>query len=174
MPSSRSRLLLIAGCVTIHIVLVWQIPVICAQEILLEEQKLTACVASAGDFFGWAVALQGDILIVGSPEDDDNGFGSGSAYVFTGSDFGWQQEAELLASDGAEGDQFGHTVAISGNRIVVGARLSDELEFGAGAAYVYVRSGSTWNEEAKLLAEDGQESEIGWERRSESMKRRSW
>ncbi len=65
------------------------------------------------------------------------------------------ESARLLASDGAAGDWFGYSVSISGNVAVVGASGDDDLGNGAGAAYVFRYNGSTWVEEAKLLASDG-------------------
>ncbi|MCZ6661914.1 MAG: FG-GAP repeat protein, partial [Actinobacteria bacterium] len=64
------------------------------------------------------------------------------------------QQAKLTASDGATFDLFGVSVAIFGATVVVGATLDDDAGEGSGSAYVFVRSGTTWSEEAKLTASD--------------------
>ena len=118
-----------------------------------ERQKLTAGDADAGDIFGSAVSIDGDYAIVGSLWDDDKGSRSGSAYIFMRSKNRWEEEAKLTASDGAKGDEFGFAVHISGNYAIVGAYSHNS---GIGAAYVFARNGTTWIEEAKLTASDGQ------------------
>ncbi len=113
-----------------------------------EEQKLVADDASPGDWFGLSVAVEGDTAVVGTWDGDGLVVDSGSAYVFARNGTPWTQEAELLASDGNQGDHFGKVVAISGDTIVVGASANTPVQ---GAAYVFVRSGSSWVEQQKLL-----------------------
>ena len=64
-------------------------------------------------------------------------------------------EFKITASDGAAGDVFGHSVSISGDHAVVGAWLDDDNGTNSGSAYVFKRTGTSWMEEAKLLASDG-------------------
>jgi len=109
---------------------------------------------SAGDQFGISVAITGDTIVVGASLDDDNGTDSGSAYVFTHTGTTWTQQAKLTASDGAAGDYFGRRVAIAGDTIVVGARYDDDNGTWSGSAYVFMRTGTTWIEQAKLTASD--------------------
>jgi hypothetical protein len=116
------------------------------------QQKLTASDGAASDYFGRTVAIDGDVAVVGSNWDDDLGDSSGSAYVFTRSGNTWTEEAKLLASDGAAGDYFGFSVAVSGNTVVVGASRRDEVNTDAGAAYVFTGSGGVWTQQAKLTA----------------------
>jgi hypothetical protein len=116
--------------------------------------KLTASDAAAGDFFGFSVSISGDTAIVGAYGDDDAGAFSGSAYVFVWSDTTWIQQAKLIASDAAAGDQFGSSVSISGDTAIVGAPLHNDAGSDSGSAYVFVRSGTTWSEQAKLTASD--------------------
>jgi hypothetical protein len=122
--------------------------------------KLTASDAAAGDWFGYSVAISGDTVVVGAPGDDDNGSQSGSAYVFgrnqTGAD-NWGQVAKLTASDGAAGDWFGYSVAISGDTVVVGAPYDDDNGAYSGSAYVFERNqtgADNWGQVAKLTASD--------------------
>ena len=121
-----------------------------------EQAKLIASDAATSDQFGH-VAISGDTIIVGAGAHDHAGLdGAGSAYVFVRSGTTWTQQAELVPSDAAVGDAFGFSVAIHGETAVVGAQ-SDDLGVGAdaGSAYVFVRSGTTWTEQAKLVASDG-------------------
>ena len=120
-----------------------------------QQQKLTASDGVSSVRFGATVALSGDTLVVGADSDDDKGSMSGSVYVFVRSDTTWTQQQKLTASDGAAWDFFGDAVAMSGNTVVVGARGEDDKADGAGAAYVFVRSGSTWSQQQKLTANDG-------------------
>ncbi|WP_108812117.1 FG-GAP repeat protein [Sphingorhabdus sp. Alg231-15] len=125
-----------------------------------QQMKLTAADGAEGDAFGQSIALSGDTLVIGAPHDDDKGNGSGSVYVFTRSGTTWNRQAKLTAADGADGDLFGISVALSHNTILVGADLNDEKAIDAGAAYVFVRSGDSWRQQAKLTAADGAQTDI--------------
>jgi hypothetical protein len=113
--------------------------------------KLVPVDATAtSDFFGYDVAIQGNIAVVGVPNDDDKGLQSGSVYLFdvpTG-----QQIAKILAGDGAAGDQFGHAVEINGNTLIIGA--SGDSDKGRGSGSVYLFDVQTKNQIAKLVASD--------------------
>ena len=119
-----------------------------------EEAYLFAGDAAAGDQFGVSVALSGDYAIVGAWLDDDAGTSSGAAYVFVRAGGTWGQQAKLTADDAAEGDAFGFAVALDGARAVIGALYDDDGGSDSGAAYVFVREGDTWTQEAKLTASD--------------------
>jgi len=119
-----------------------------------QQAKLTASDAAAGDEFGHNVAISGETAVVGAEEDDDGGFFSGSAYVFVRSGTTWTQQAKLTASDAAPIDRFGHGVSISGDTAIVGSYLDDDGGMDSGSAYVFVRSGTTWTQQAKLTASD--------------------
>ncbi|KAJ1460279.1 FG-GAP repeat-domain-containing protein [Pelagophyceae sp. CCMP2097] len=110
-------------------------------------------------YFGHAVAIDGDTIVVGAYKDDDKGSDSGSAYVFVKGDGvgSWSQDAKLTAADSAKLDYFGFSVGISGDYIVVGADSDDDKGPNAGAAYVFVKGEgvASWNEKAKLTAADG-------------------
>ncbi|MCH7638004.1 MAG: T9SS type A sorting domain-containing protein [Bacteroidetes bacterium] len=119
-----------------------------------EEQKLIASDGSAWDQFGQSVSVYDDIVVVGASGDDEY---SGSVYVFRWNGMKWQEEQKLIASDGVEGDQFGHSVSVSGNVLLVGARSEDDNGSGSGSAYVFRWNGVMWVEEQKLVASDGAE-----------------
>lgn len=120
-----------------------------------QEAKLVASDGMAGAEFGRSVAIQGNVAVVGAWRSQGQLSSSGAAYVFRKVAGSWIQEAKLVASDGAVGDEFGVVVDIDGDTIVVGADCDDRASLvDAGAAYVYVHNGSSWTEQAKLVAAD--------------------
>ena len=120
-----------------------------------QEVKLLASDGAADDLFGNSVSISGDYAVVGAFWHDDNGSDAGSAYVFKRTGTSWTQEVKLLASDGAADDLFGKSVSISGDYAVVGAFGHDGNGNDAGSAYIFKRTGTSWAQEAKLLASDG-------------------
>ena len=100
---------------------------------MTETTKLTADDGAYGDGFGLSVSIWEDTAVIGAYGDTDNGFLSGSAYVFQRRGSIWIEKAKLLPSDGAEADFFGVSVAISGQTVVVGARYANIT----GAGYVF-------------------------------------
>lgn len=120
-----------------------------------EEAELRGSDSELNDGFGFSVALWEDTIVSGAALDDDNGQDSGSAYVFLRAGTQWSQQAKLLASDGEAGDRFGVSVAVEGDALVAGAMADDGSWADSGSAYVFVRNGALWTEEAKLLADDG-------------------
>jgi FG-GAP repeat len=124
-----------------------------------QQAKLTAADAHSADHLGLTVALSGDTALVATTDTDDNGDRSGSAYVFVRSGTSWTQQAKLLPADGAERDQFGISATISGDTAIVGAYGDDDLANSSGSAFVFVRSGTSWSQQAKLLPDDGQEGD---------------
>jgi hypothetical protein len=123
----------------------------------VEEQKLVASDAGPGDFFGFSVSVSGDTIVVGAYLDDESGPDRGSAYVYRFDGMDWIEEQKLLASDGAGGDQFGYSVSVSDDAIVVGARNDGSNR---GAAYVYRFDGMDWIEEQKLAASDAANGDL--------------
>lgn len=103
----------------------------------LEEQKLTAGDAAAGDQFGFSVSITTDRAVVGSVGDSDFGIGSGSAYVFRYRNNTWRAEVKLTASDASGGDRFGESVAVSNGIAIVGANFDDDRGSGSGSAYLF-------------------------------------
>lgn len=109
--------------------------------------------AGGFDLFGAAVAISGSTIAVGSPLDDDGAGNGGAVYVFTGSGSTWTQQSKLVPIDAGEDDEFGLTVSLDGDTLVVGSR-NDQAGLNAGAAYIFRRNGATWSQEAKLTASD--------------------
>jgi uncharacterized repeat protein (TIGR02543 family) len=141
-----------------------------------QQAYLKASNTGAYDLFGTSVAVSGDTVVVGAYGEDSNATGvngdqannsapgSGAAYVFVRSETTWSQQAYLKSSNTGDEDNFGISVAVSGDSVVAGARLEDSSGTGAngnqadnsapnsGAAYVFVRSGTTWTQQAYLKA----------------------
>ena len=127
--------------------------------------KLTSSDGAADDNFGSRLAISGDTVVIGAYKDDDKGDNSGSAYVFTRDTPGdlassWTQVAKLTADDGAAYDQFGRSVSIDGDTVVIGAYYDDDKGSNSGSAYVFTRNTagnltSGWTQVAKLTANDG-------------------
>lgn len=126
----------------------------------IQQSRLVAEDAETLDEFGWAVAISGNTAVIGSRnEDPDLGGGpiknAGAAYIFVRSGNTWIQEAKLVAKNAKSGDSFGISVAIEGNTVVIGAPGRDsDSKTDTGAAFVFVREGNTWSQQAKLLASD--------------------
>ncbi len=119
-----------------------------------QQARLQAFDGAAQDYFGGSVAILGNTAIVGAPLDDvGTNQGQGSAYAFVRSGSAWTQHYRFTANDGEAGDQFGYAVALDGDTVLVG---SPESDVGAndrqGAAYSFVRSGSTWSFQTQLIA----------------------
>ena len=141
-----------------------------------QQAYIKASNTEAGDQFGYSVAISGDTLVVGAPGEDSNatgvngnqannsGLSSGAAYVFTRSGTTWSQQAYIKASNTNAGDQFGLSVAIDSDTVVIGTPYEDSSATGingnqadnsassSGAAYVFTRSGTTWSQQAYIKA----------------------
>ncbi|MDA0244853.1 MAG: FG-GAP repeat protein [Chloroflexi bacterium] len=141
-----------------------------------QQAYLKASNTGATDLFGAAVAIDGDTIIVGAYGEDSNATGvngnqadnsadsAGAVYVFTRTAGVWSQQAYLKASNTELGDQFGVTVSVEGDTVVVGANNEDSNATGvngnqadnsaslAGAAYVFTRTAGVWSQQAYLKA----------------------
>jgi len=133
------------------------IPADTLQLLAIQQTQLTAVADGATyDVFGTSVALSGDTALVGAPFGDGATTNQGAAYVFVRTGATWSPQAKLTANDGAGGDKFGYSVALSGDTALVGAYQDDVgSNTYQGSAYVFVRSGPTWTQQAKLTAADG-------------------
>jgi hypothetical protein len=144
----------------------------------VQQAYLKASNTDAGDWFGLPVAVSGNTVVVGAPveasgatgvngnQSDNSASAAGAAYVFVRNGSSWTQQAYLKASNTNAHDVFGWSVAISGDTIVVGAQgeasnatgvngnQANNSASNAGAAYVFVRNGTTWTQQAYLKASD--------------------
>ena len=143
---------------------------------LSQQAYLKASNTDTLDYFGRSVAVSNDIVVVGAPDEssaatgvngdqnDNSAYWSGAAYVFVRDGTTWTQQAYLKASNTDAYDHFGNSVAVSNDTIMVGAYSEDSAATGvngnqsdnsaldSGAAYVFVRSGAAWTQQAYLKA----------------------
>ena len=137
-----------------------------------QQAYLKASNAGAGDSFGTSVGVSDDTVVVGASGEgssssgvnstpNDNLSAAGAAYVFVRSGTTWTEQAYLKASAPAFLDFFGNSVAVSGDSVIVGASSEDLSD--SGAAYVFVRTGTTWSQQAYLKAGNaGANHYFGW------------
>ena len=141
-----------------------------------QQAYLKASNTGTSDLFGRSISLSGDTLVVGAPGEasaatgingnqaDNSAGGAGATYVFARTGTAWTQQAYLKASNTGAGDGFGFAASLSGDTLAVGARFeasgstgangdqADNSASGAGAIYVFVRTGTTWTQKAYLKA----------------------
>lgn len=143
-----------------------------------QQAYIKASNPGSGDFFGSAVAVSGDTLVVGAYNEyggatgingnqaDNSVAHAGAAYIFSRTGTSWSQQAYLKASNTGDGDEFGHAVAVSGDVVAVSAHLEDSnapgvngsqtnnLADGSGAVYLFTRTGSVWSQRAYIKSSD--------------------
>lgn len=135
-----------------------------------QQARLTPAVLSSGDAFGGSIAIEGDILVIGAPQEDSENLdpnnnsatNAGSAYIFTRQDNLWTQQAYLKAPVIEEWDYFGSSVSISEGTVVVGAQdiyVSGGGIESIGAAHVFVQDGPGWSLQATLAASNGEDND---------------
>ena len=120
-------------------------------------QKITASDMMLGDAFGFSVAIAGQWALVGATGNNGGGVSNaGAVYAFQRNGSGtWSEFQKLIANDPEGAASLGFSVGIAGNRAAVGAPQADPGgAASAGAAYVFAFNGSTWIQEAKLVADD--------------------
>jgi len=129
-----------------------------------ETQRLVAADVRSTDEFGSAVDVDGDVLVIGAPSDDDVAFGAGAVYVFGRRGSLWVEEAKLTAAgDAASVGGFGAALDLDGEALLVGAPRDRARGFESGAAYVFVRVGGVWQEQSRLVASDTAARDLfGW------------
>jgi hypothetical protein len=124
-----------------------------------QKNKFTST-SIGGEFFGHSVAMSGSILVAGAPNNRDNGWYSGASYIFEYNQLNdtWKKAAKLTAHDGEPYEQFGGSVAVHQNTAVIGAFFDDDKGTNSGSAYIFLRdeASGTWEETAKLTANDGE------------------
>ena len=124
-----------------------------------ETAKLVNSDGNTRDNFGYSVSLQDGTIVVGSHNDDDSGYNSGSVFIFEKVGGIWTETQKLAYGDASIRDQFGNSVVINDGVIFVGARHSD----GKGAVYLFEKISETWSETEKLVASNGASlDKFGW------------
>ena len=140
-----------------------------------QQAYLKASNTDAYDFFGTSVSVGIDTILVGSPGEQSNATGvngaegdnslyeAGAAYVFVRSGTSWSQQAYLKASGNSVYGEFGDSVSVSGDSALVGSSAAVLSGVVTGAAYVFVRSGTSWSQEVLLCATDADAYDLfGW------------
>jgi len=135
---------------------------------MTQTAELVASDGATDAYFGSSVAISGNTIVVGADGTTVQGNPhEGAAYVFVKPANGWSnmtQTAKLTASGGYVGDDFGESIAISGNTLVVGAPYASiGSNYQQGASYVFVQPGSGWTDmtqTAKLTSSDGAANDI--------------
>jgi hypothetical protein len=118
---------------------------------------LTASDGLSYDLLGLSVAIDGDYAICGAPGHDTVYPGDGAAYIFEKPTTGWTTMTEtqkISASDGASADEFGFSVSVYGDHLVVGIPADDDAGTASGSAFVFEKDITSWSEKAKLTASD--------------------
>lgn len=130
-----------------------------------ETAKLLPDETGTGARFGFSMAISGDTLLVGAPRYDTERDGlardqSGAVFAFVRQANGqWTQQARLIASDRYGYDRFGNSVSLDGDSAVIGAYHDNDQGEDSGSVYVFVRQGEHWNQQAKLLSNEGEEGD---------------
>ncbi len=120
----------------------------------IEEQKLTGSDTEAGDEFGDAVVVDGDLVMVSARYADGALSNAGAVYVFEYDGDSWEELQILSVSTSSTDLQFGNHLALHADVAVIGAYGDDANGVNAGAAYLFERSGALWNERQRLTAAD--------------------
>ncbi|MFQ5601977.1 MAG: T9SS type A sorting domain-containing protein [bacterium] len=124
-------------------------------DVWIQEVKLLASDGVMNDHFGWSVAINGDRVLVGTPQTGGSGSGNGSAYVFKFDGTNWIEEGKLAPGDGVSGGEFAYSVCLAGDFALIGARSDNVMSDGSGSAYLFQRDNSVWTQVAKLTASNG-------------------
>lgn len=123
------------------------------------EQKLVSPDFGPGLWFGYAVAIDGNKLIIGAPNANGNILTTGAAYLFVRSNGSWLPSPRIAPSDGKPTDMFGQAVDIAGDSILIGSPRCDAKGIDSGAAYVFAWNGTTYIEQKKLYPNDAKDGD---------------
>ena len=121
----------------------------------VQQEKLFAEDGEAGDLFGRSVSVNGDYAIVGSVLDDDVAPNSGAAYIYFRDGQDWLLQEKITSNNGRGGEQFGFSVSIMGDHVIVGAHQQNDNGIGSGSAYLFHHNGREWIQQENITADDG-------------------
>ena len=147
-PTNAKLMLLLPACAALSMINAAGLAQPCVP---IESEILVADDGGVGDAYGWAVAIDGEIAVVGAVNDDARGADSGSVYILRHDGSGWDETHKIVPVSIRSNDSFGDAVGISGNTIVVGAPGDDDSGSGAGAAYVFEFVNNAWTQTALLV-----------------------
>jgi hypothetical protein len=127
----------------------------------IEQKILTLSNTSNNDNFGFSVSISGDYAVVGARVRNANSVtSSGAAYIFNWNGTDWTQPIEIVASDAEQDDNFGYAVSISGDYVVVGARVKTVNGVtSSGSAYIYNWNGTNWTQQAILVTSNPEQND---------------
>src|SRR6185503_10851789 len=123
--------------------------------------KLLAGDGAGNDSFGQSVAVDHEVVVVGTPTADPRGNSSGAVYIYganTNGGLHWAQVQKIFPADGAMGDEFGTSVAVQNDTLAIGARNARGTRT-SGAVYVYTRTAGVWTQTKRILPADGDNSD---------------
>lgn len=123
------------------------------------EQSIVSPVGSVNDRFGWSTAIEGDRMVVGAPLAND---GRGAAYAYSFENDRWEFRETITIDSLDVGAEFGRSVALRGNYLLIGAPRDHEAGVGAGAAFVFHYDGYQWQLDTKLLPDADTNGGFGW------------
>ena len=121
------------------------------------QQELTTAIASPEDLFGRAVALQGDYAVIGAQYNTDGGLDSGAVHIYSRSGVTWSFQQRLQASDAVSFEEFGSSIDIEGETLIVGApgaRTAESTGQQAGSTYIFQLDEGVWAQQQKLSYPD--------------------
>ncbi len=127
--------------------------------------KLTESDLGDSDFYGRAIDVDNDILVIGAHQHDPGGGKrTGAVYIYEYDGSSWQFKQKITVDDGKDMDGFGRVVALNGDHLVVGAPFNDDKGDEAGAAYIFKKEAGTWTQMTKLVALNGVAGDrFGWD-----------
>jgi hypothetical protein len=157
MKTPIHRSMLTAALALLSMVLAPSVQAQTLTDLYPEIATLVAADGAGDDFLGDSISLSGDTLVVGVPDDDVGANANqGSVRAFVRSGTSWSAQATLTASDGAAFDEFGRSISLSGDTLVVGVPYDDVgANANQGSVRAFVRSGTSWSAQAALTASDG-------------------
>lgn len=116
------------------------------------EQNLIADDAAISDQFGTSVSIFGDKIAVGSPNNSEAAFNGGAVYIYKFDNGTWVEEEKILAGDANDSDNFGFSVSLDNDRVLIGCPNNNGGSPNIGGAYVYDFDGNNWIFTQKLVS----------------------
>ncbi|MFN8004776.1 MAG: putative Ig domain-containing protein, partial [Acidobacteriota bacterium] len=117
-----------------------------------QQKRLNASDGVMAGLYATALAISGDTALVGAPDFRTNAnFAPGTVYVYVRNGTDWTQQTKLFASDIGNNDRFGSAIALQGNTALIGAPSNAVTVLNQGAAYIFVRNGSSWTQQMPIL-----------------------
>jgi hypothetical protein len=128
-------------------------------EVWTQQQELIENYGGTGDHFGASVALSGGTALIGTPGKSNLHIDQGAPYVFVRNHATWTRQQELTAPDGSQYSNFGMAVSVSGDNAIIGGYFQNKPNKPSlpalSAAYVFLRSGEVWAQQAELKGVSG-------------------